>query len=412
MLPTREFARIQLPSGTRSSTGSPAAAKKYLRVWCLLLTAVVWISIEVRATAFDQPRELQFVSVQDDSIPSVSADDSAKQSPLPRPVADKDLPKKKDAPDESDGDSSDKSGTDSRRPKPLPPLPEELAARLQKSTPLNPESTVYLDRNRKKVILRTEVACTNCVLEMLCVPEGTKEHECILRIRSQAYIVHTALLALGLEPGKAAIFSPEFKAPSGPIIQIQAVWQDQDGKVQSADIRSWVRHNIHKYYAAPLPGPPPGLKLPYEELRYDKFNHELLWFGPMTDLQQTDLLSKWDDVEYQKIIRKFREEGVSRPMKADFVFVGSQFYTDPDTGEKYYTAEGGYLICLANFADALLDIREPSSSSDGSQVYEAWTEHIPAEGTAVLLELTPVPEESPVKDSELAPPTENEILKR
>ena len=63
---------------------------------------------------------------------------------------------------------------------------------------------------------------------------------------------------------------------------------------------------------------------------------------------------------------------------------------DPETGEQFYQAEGGYLICVANFADALLDIREVSSADDSARTYEAWTEHIPPEGTPVLLELVPI----------------------
>ncbi len=45
------------------------------------------------------------------------------------------------------------------------------------------------------------------------------------------------------------------------------------------------------------------------------------------------------------------------------------------------------MICVANFADAMIDVRENSTSSDGSQTYEAWTEQIPPEKTPVILEL-------------------------
>ena len=76
-------------------------------------------------------------------------------------------------------------------------------------------------------------------------------------------------------------------------------------------------------------------------------------------------------------------------MKASFVFVGSSMYKDEETGEEFYRAEGGHLICTSNFPDALLDIREESSASDGGQTYEAWTEKIPPVGTPVLLVLTP-----------------------
>ncbi|MCX7386204.1 MAG: hypothetical protein DWI22_06155 [Planctomycetota bacterium] len=273
--------------------------------------------------------------------------------------------------------------------KPLAALPLELNSEIAGATPLNVDGTVLIDLKGKRVVLRTEVACRNCILEMFLVPEGNREHETILRIRSKAFVIHSALLALGLEPGKPAAFSPEFVAPSGPEIALELVWLDEKGIMQRTDACNWIRHNVHRYYAAPLSGPPPGLQLPYKNLRWDKFNNEILWYGPMTEEEHTDLLSKWKKDEYQKAIEKFFEEGKSRPMQASFVFAGSSLYKDDTTGEEFYQAEGGHLICTSNFPDALLDVREESSASDGGQTYEAWTEKIPQVGTTVLLVLTP-----------------------
>jgi len=281
-------------------------------------------------------------------------------------------------------EAEDRSG-----PKPLAPLPEKLQLELDGTTPLNPDNTVLIDVKSKRVILRTEIACRDCILEMFLVPEGNREHETILRIRSKAYVIHTALLALGLEPGKPASFSPDFVAPSGPEISMQLVWLDDKGLTQRADANEWIRHNVHRYYSAPLSGPPIGLQFPYKNLRWDKFNNEILWYGPMTDEERTDLLTKSKKNEYQKAIEKFYEEGKSRPMTASFVFVGSSMYKDEETGEEFYQAEGGHLICTSNFSDALLDIREESSASDGGQAYEAWTEKVPPVGTPVLLVMTP-----------------------
>ncbi|HRA86625.1 MAG TPA: YdjY domain-containing protein [Planctomycetaceae bacterium] len=269
----------------------------------------------------------------------------------------------------------------------LKPLPEALSNELKGATPLNPDGTVLLDVKSKRVVLRTEVACRNCILEMFLVPEGNREHETILRIRSKAFVIHTALLALGLEPGKAASFSPDFVAPTGPEIEMELIWLDEKGTTRRVNACEWMRHNIHRYYAAPLSGPPAGLTFPYKDLRWDKFNNELLWYGPMSDQDRIDLLSKSKKEEYQQAIEKFFKESQSVPMKASFVFVGSSMYKDEDTGEEYYQAEGGHLICVSNFSDALLDIREESTASDGGQTYEAWTEKIPPDGTPVLLVL-------------------------
>ena len=274
--------------------------------------------------------------------------------------------------------------------RPLPPLSPALAELLATATPLNPERTVFVDIAAKRLTLRTEVACRTCILEMLCVPEGFKEHETILRIRSRAYVIHAGLLALGLDPGQPAQFYPEFAPPAGTEIGITAAWLDEDGKLHRRDVRHWIRRNVHRYYSAPLAAPPAGLKLPYKELRYDKFNHELLWYGPLSETDRRDLLEKSTSPEFQAAINRFFADSQSQPMEASFVFVGSRFTADPDSGQQFYAAEGGCLICVANFTDALLDIREDSSASDGAQAYEAWTEHLPPEGTPVLLELVPI----------------------
>jgi len=271
--------------------------------------------------------------------------------------------------------------------KPLTPLPELLHKEIAGKTALNPEGTVFLDSAGRRLLLRTEVACPDCILEMALVPEGNREHETILRIRSKAFVIHAGLLALGMQPGKPASFSPEFTAPSGPVISITAVWLDDQGRRQERPLQEWVRNNTHRYHAAAMSGPPPGLELPYKALRWDKFNREILWYGPMTDEDRDDLLSKWDHEPYQKAIRQFHEAGQSKPMKAEFVFAGSSMFRDEETGREYYQAEGGHLICTSNFPDALLDIREQSSAADGAQSYEGWTERIPAEGTPVILVL-------------------------
>ena len=272
--------------------------------------------------------------------------------------------------------------------KPLPPLPELLQQELAGAAPLNPDGTVFLNLQRKQVLLRTEVACPDCILEMVLVPEGNREHETVLRIRAKAFVIHSALLAAGLEPGKPAVFSPEFQPPEGPVVDIQAVWLDAAGKRQQRPLKEWVRHNTHRYHAAKLSGPPPGLQLPWKDLRWDRFNNELLWFGPMSDADRDELLAKWKDPAYQAAIRQFHKDGQSRPMQAEFVFAGSSMFRNEENGQEYYQAEGGHLICTSNFPDAMLDVREESSASDGAQTYEGWTERIPPEGSPVILILS------------------------
>jgi hypothetical protein len=97
------------------------------------------------------------------------------------------------------------------------------------------------------------------------------------------------------------------------------------------------------------------------------------------------------DGGYRKAIRTFYEKGLNREMKADWVFTGSRYYVDEKTGEKFYQAEGGEVICVANFPTALVDVAVPSSSKGGDNLlFEAFTERIPPRDTEVLIELIPV----------------------
>ena len=57
--------------------------------------------------------------------------------------------------------------------------------------------------------------------------------------------------------------------------------------------------------------------------------------------------------------------------------------------KRFYAADDGYLICVANFAASLLDVKEASSASDGGQSYEGWPGRVPPRGTPVILELIP-----------------------
>ncbi|MEZ6127824.1 MAG: YdjY domain-containing protein [Planctomycetaceae bacterium] len=286
---------------------------------------------------------------------------------------------------------------DERRPTPLAELGKPLQKLISTGVSLNPEGTVFLDRKQKRVLLRTQVACQDCLLEMLCCTEQTKEHESLLWLRGRAYVVHSGLLALGTKPGKPAVFSPEFQPPTGPTINIFVNWVDADGKLQRADARTWMQTSVSHYFSEPLSQAPPGVKLPLMELRYDPFNKEILWFGAMSEQQRDKLLTLWDDQTYQSAIKKFYEQSQSKPMTAEFVFAGSYSASRVEGGENFYAAEDGYLICVANFAGSMIDVKEASSASDGGQSYEGRLDRVPARGTPVIVELIPAAVETTEK---------------
>lgn len=100
----------------------------------------------------------------------------------------------------------------------------------------------------------------------------------------------------------------------------------------------------------------------------------------------------WHD-ETGKVFRRdarqmVRDGKTKKPMQLDWVFAGSGFWEDTKTGEKFYQAEGGELVCVSNFPTATLDLPVESSRDNASLLYEAATEQIPARGTPVLLVLS------------------------
>jgi hypothetical protein len=76
-----------------------------------------------------------------------------------------------------------------------------------------------------------------------------------------------------------------------------------------------------------------------------------------------------------------------KTMTYDWVFAGSGFYKDPETGTESYLAEGGDLICVANFPSATMDLAVRSADSNSGLVFMANTDAIPEQGTPIRLVL-------------------------
>jgi len=90
-------------------------------------------------------------------------------------------------------------------------------------------------------------------------------------------------------------------------------------------------------------------------------------------------------------------------MTQPWVFAGSGFWQDAETGERFYQAEGGDLICVANFASAMLDVPIQSTQTDSALMFFAFTERIPPLGTPVTLVLTPKLEKPKEKENSEEP---------
>jgi hypothetical protein len=116
-------------------------------------------------------------------------------------------------------------------------------------------------------------------------------------------------------------WEPKFESPTGSEIEIRALWFDASNQKQSIDARQWVR--------------------------------------------------------------QFGKEG--KALEVNWVFAGSSFWKDPDSGEERYMAESGDLVCLSNFSTATLDVPMRSSQANSGLLFTAYTDRIPPEGTPVRL---------------------------
>ena len=272
------------------------------------------------------------------------------------------------------------------------PSPTKATAKAE-PIPLNPQKTVFLDKAEGRLLVETKVVLQDGLLEMLCCLKMTKEHESILSVDAKAYTIHAGLLALGAQPGRPVRFTPEFQPPTGQTIKIMLNWTDAEGTRHRAEAQTWIRTATKRFHAAKLEKLPEGLEIPKStKLRFDTKFKELTWYGIMTDEQRDDFLKLSPAAEFQQAIRHLSQVSQPQPMQAHWVFSGSGFQVDDATGEKFYMAESGDLICVANFASAMLDVDSASSASGmESLLYEANPSAVPPVGTPVLVELIPVP---------------------
>ncbi len=85
------------------------------------------------------------------------------------------------------------------------------------------------------------------------------------------------------------------------------------------------------------------------------------------------------------------DERKKAPLAIDWVFAGSELVDDPTTKQKYYLADDGDLITVANFASSILDLPFASTANDAERSFIARTDQIPPKGTGVTMILYPRP---------------------
>jgi hypothetical protein len=179
--------------------------------------------------------------------------------------------------------------------------------------------------DKRRVLINAVVCNRQTILEQLLTKKGQKEHEAILSAEIDARDLHTVLMVAGAEPGSTVVTRPKFMPPTGTLVKIFLEYE-KDGKKVRVRAQEWIR-NI-----------------------------------------------------------KTKKE-----LHTDWVFAGSHLIPDPFDKKKKpaYAANFGDVICISNFDSALLDVPFDSPKDNDDLAFEAHTERIPAEKTAVLVILEP-----------------------
>ena len=122
------------------------------------------------------------------------------------------------------------------------------------------------------------------------------------------------------------------------------------------------------------------------------------------EVRWLDEKQKWQSLKAQDWVRDVRTR---KTMNHPWVFAGSGFWKDEETGREYYMADSGDFICVSNFSTASLDIPAESSQAMNGLLFEANSKKIPPLGTPVRLVLKPKledkakdrPDDTPAKPS-------------
>lgn len=120
---------------------------------------------------------------------------------------------------------------------------------------LHPEQNIWYDKTNKAAVVHGAVGLTSGPLELFACTgrvtrdrsfkdrvhaDGPKAHESVLVFDIFPHLMHAALLASGAEPGKPAVFSPQFVPPTGTAVEVILRWKDATGKIQQAHAGDWI----------------------------------------------------------------------------------------------------------------------------------------------------------------------------
>jgi hypothetical protein len=214
---------------------------------------------------------------------------------------------------------------------------------------LHPRYLAWIDPVDRVLVLVGQVCQQDVPLELFACSGRSKAHESVVWVSAAPYVVHAGLLALGAEAGSPVQFNPELRPPTGSVIEIVVRWQEE-GVRREIRAQDWVQ-DISAMYRM------------FEGVVANHFEDEL---------HPHDHWDAW------------------RSMNYPWVFAGSQFVRDERTGREVYLADmDGELVCVANFASAVLDVPIESSAANAALMFRCFAERIPPIGTPVTLILRP-----------------------
>ena len=105
-----------------------------------------------------------------------------------------------------------------------------------------------------------------------------------------------------------------------------------------------------------------------------------------------DIFVLWKDKDGKQQIAAaqewMRDERKKKTLEYPWVFGGSGFFKDEADENRYY-ADGGEMVCVANFAVAMLDLPIESDKANAALLYVANTEKIPPMDTPIRMVLVP-----------------------
>jgi len=109
--------------------------------------------------------------------------------------------------------------------------------------------------------------------------------------------------------------------------------------------------------------------------------------------QIIDIYVLWKDAQGAKQQVRAQEwiknAKTGKALSYDWVFAGSGFWKDEETGKEHYRANGGELVCVSNFPNATLDLPIESSEANTELLFSAFADRIPERGAKVRLVFIP-----------------------